>query len=70
MFIVEIVDGNRTHHARLEANGFTHREDLDYYENRRAVTDSGDLVEVWEKDNGSSQVTKVDFGDLPEIEEE
>lgn len=70
MLKVEIVEPNRTHVDRLEANGFTHKPNLDHYENRRSVTDSGNLVEVWTKPDGKREITVLDFGDLPELEDE
>ncbi len=69
MLRVEIEDAaNRVFQERLEANGYERRQDLDYL--GRTSLDLGLLVEVWTKDDGKTETTFVDFGDLPELEDD
>lgn len=69
MLKVEIVDGGTIRMIeRLEANGFRHIESHDYI--GRTSQDFGLPVEVWMKSDGKREVTLMDFGDLPEVEDE
>lgn len=68
MLLVEIIDGNRIHYDRLAANGFKEIPERSH-SNRTSSYRFGEQVEVWGKDDGSKQITNVDFSDLPEVED-